>query len=216
LLYWVILTTDPMTTPEQPPLDERSIDSDPMRQFALWYADAERTPSRHPMAMTLATASPDGTPSARIVLLKQSDARGFIFYTNYRSRKSRELDENPRASLVFFWDDLDRQVRAEGTVTRVSAAESDAYFATRPRESQIGAHASAQSQPIASRALLEEEAAKVARAYEGQSVPRPGHWGGFCLAPTMIEFWQGRIGRLHDRIRYRRNGELWTIERLSP
>lgn len=199
-----------------PPLDEKSVEKDPMRQFASWYADAERAGIRHPMAMTLATTTPDGAPSARIVLLKQSDERGFVFYTNYRSRKGRELDANPRASLVFFWDALDRQVRVEGSIAKVSVDESDAYFATRPRESQIGAHASSQSEPVADRAALDAATAAAAARFAGGAVPRPAHWGGYLVAPLMIEFWQGRDGRLHDRIRYDRDAAGWRIQRLQP
>lgn len=199
-------------------LDELSVLPDPLQQFALWYQEAERAGLHLPMAMTLATAANDGAPSARIVLLKQADERGFIFYTNYRSRKGRELTENPRAALVFFWDALDRQVRAEGTITKVPPEESNRYFATRPRESQIGAHASPQSEPIGSRVLLDEATRTLERRFEGAPVPRPDHWGGFCLAPAAIEFWQGRDGRLHDRIAYLRSvgATGWKISRLAP
>jgi pyridoxamine 5'-phosphate oxidase len=205
-----------MTTQPTPPLDELSVRPDPLEQFALWYADAEAAAIHLPMAMTLATATADGAPSARIVLLKQSDERGFIFYTNYRSRKGRELAGNPRAALVFFWDALDRQVRAEGTITKVAPEESDRYFATRPRESQLGAHVSPQSEPITSRVLLDESAKTLERRFDGRPVPRPAHWGGFCLVPSTVEFWQGRPGRLHDRIAYTRAARGWSITRLAP
>ncbi len=197
--------------------DERSLDPDPIRQFSAWYAAAERSGIDKPMAMTLATATRDGAPSARIVLMKQADERGFIFFTNYRSRKAKELTDNPHAAILFHWDALDRQVRAEGTITRISAEESDLYFATRPRESQIGAHASAQSEPIAGRSALEESARRIEAAFAGKEIPRPDHWGGFCLRPSMVEFWQGREGRLHDRIVYSRSaGAVWTMRRLAP
>ena len=202
---------------EQEPLDERAVAADPMKQFASWYERAEGSGIHLPMAMTLATSSKDGKPSARIVLLKQADERGFIFYTNYQSRKGRDLIENPQAALVFFWHDLDRQVRAEGSISRVPADESDRYFATRPRESQIGAHASAQSEPIDGRGPLEAEAARLEKEFSGKAVPRPAHWGGFCLRPSRVEFWQGREGRLHDRIVYSRDpAGRWIVGRLSP
>lgn len=166
--------------------------------------------------MTLATATRDGHPSARMVLLKGFDARGFVFYTNYESRKGGELEQNPQAALVFFWVELERQVRVEGRVERAAPAESDAYFASRPLGSQIGAWASAQSRVIAGREPLERRTAELEDEYAGREVPRPSQWGGYRVVPHVIEFWQGRPSRLHDRLRYRQKDGGWIVERLSP
>lgn len=166
--------------------------------------------------MTLATASSDGAPAARTVLLKSFDEHGFVFFTNYQSRKSRELEANPRATLLFFWSTLERQVRIEGSVEQVSAEESDDYFGTRPRGSQLGAWASAQSREIDSREALERDLAEVTARFEGREVTRPPHWGGWRVVPSAVEFWQGRANRLHDRLVYRRRGDAWTIVRLAP
>lgn len=205
----------PTTHTEQ--FDEHAVDRDPLRQFSRWYEQAERAGILLPMAMTLATATRDGAPSARIVLLKQADERGFVFYTNFRSRKGRELGDNPEAAIVFFWNELDRQVRAEGAIAKVSDEEADRYFATRPRESQIGAHASAQSEEIIGRAALDDDARRLQEMFAGKDVPRPAHWGGYCLRPRVVEFWQGREGRLHDRLVYRRSDAgRWTLSRLAP
>lgn len=209
-----------MTTPDDittAVLDADSADPDPIRQFESWYREAHATPMREPTAMTLATASPDGRPSARIVLLKAADERGFVFFTNYESRKGGELEHNPWAALVFHWPDLVRQVRVEGRVAKVSAEESDAYFKTRPRGSQLGAWASEQSRAIKSRADLERRVQAIAATYEDREIPRPPHWGGLRLVPVAIEFWQGRLDRLHDRLLYSRADDGgWTRERLSP
>jgi pyridoxamine 5'-phosphate oxidase len=200
-----------------PFLDENTVDRDPIKQFQLWFDDAGASDSRLPESMTLATATLDGKVSARVVLLKQVDENGFVFYTNYRSSKAKELDENPQAALVFYWVVLDRQVRVEGTVERVSAAESDEYFKTRPRESQLGALASPQSEEIGSREVLEERLRALEKEYQGREVERPAHWGGFRLTPTRIEFWENRPSRLHDRIAYDRLPDgSWTIKRLAP
>ena len=197
-------------------MSEAGAARDPIAQFAGWYERALVAIKPLPHAAALATATRAGRPSVRMVLLKGYDARGFVFYTNYRSRKGRELARNARASLVFYWGDLQRQVRVDGRVTRVAARESDEYFATRPRGSQLSAWASAQSTKVASRAALERRLASFARRYPG-AVPRPPHWGGYRLAPDAIEFWQGRDNRLHDRIVYRRGPRgRWTIERLAP
>jgi len=167
--------------------------------------------------MTLATATPDGKPSARVVLLKGYDERGFVFYTSYEGRKGRELEGNPNAALVFYWGELERQVRIEGRVTCVPESESDAYFAGRPRGSRLGAWASEQSRPAANRGLLEERLRELEATYEGREVPRPPFWGGYRVEPEAVEFWQGRENRLHDRIVYRRAGEgRWEVERLQP
>lgn len=198
-------------------LDDTTVDRDPLKLFRRWFDDAIASGSRLPDAMTLATATKDGKPSARMVLLKQADDQGFVFYTNYNSRKARELDENPYAALVCYWVGLDRQVRIEGSVERVSAAESDEYFMTRPRESQIGALASPQSEVIESREFLEERFRDLEDTYRDQEVIRPGHWGGYRVKPERIEFWQNRLGRLHDRILYARQTDgSWTIQRLAP
>lgn len=198
-------------------LDEKQVDRDPLKLFQQWFDDALASDSRLPESMTLATANGDGKPSARVVLLKQFDDRGFVFYTNYRSAKARDLDENPRAALVMYWVGLDRQVRIEGDVEKVSAEESDAYFRTRPRESQLGARASPQSEVIESRDVLERRHDELEEQYEGREVERPEHWGGYRLKPKRIEFWQNREGRLHDRILYERIPDgLWSINRLAP
>jgi pyridoxamine 5'-phosphate oxidase len=197
-------------------LDETEVDPDPIRQFTRWFDDAHRAELPEPNAMTLATASADGTPSARIVLLKGVDERGFTFFTDYRSRKGRELEANPRAALVFHWGELERQVRITGAVTRVDREENEAYFLSRPRGSRLGAWTSHQSTVIASRADLEERLEAMAARFDGGDVPLPPYWGGFRVRPDAVEFWQGRENRLHDRVRYRREAGAWRVERLSP
>lgn len=197
-------------------LDERTIDRDPIRLFQLWFDDAVAAKLPLPEAMTLATATPDGKPSARLVLLKQVDQDGFVFFTNYRSAKAEQLEANPYAALVFYWPQLDRQVRVEGSVTRTSTQESQDYFKTRPRESQIGAWASEQSEVISGRDVLEQRAQELEALYGDGEIDCPEHWGGYRLVPQRIEFWKSRIGRLHDRILYERNNDGWTITRLAP
>jgi pyridoxamine 5'-phosphate oxidase len=198
-------------------LDQNDIDPNPITQFAVWFEQAVEAQLLEPNAMTLATATPEGKPSARIVLLKGFDQRGFVFYTNYHSHKGRELTANNWAALVFWWGELERQVRIEGRVEKVSSQESDAYFQSRPANSQLGAWASNQSQVIPTRQVLDRKLADLAEQYREQSIPRPPHWGGFRVIPETIEFWQGRPNRLHDRLRYSLQTEgVWTVERLSP
>jgi pyridoxamine 5'-phosphate oxidase len=197
-------------------LSEDRVESDPVAQFARWYGEAQATVKPLPDAVALATATPAGHPSLRMVLLKGFDAHGFVFYTNFRSRKGRELARNPRASLLFYWGEFERQVRIDGRVEKLMARESDEYFATRPRGSQLSAWASPQSALVAGRGPLERRFAAFARKYP-DAVPRPPQWGGYRLVPEAFEFWQGREDRLHDRILYRRvRGGRWRIERLAP
>ena len=196
-------------------LDEADVAAEPYTQFQRWFDEALRAELSTPNAMTLATVAADGAPSARIVLLKGVDHGGFVFYTNYHSRKGRELAANPRAALVFHWTELEREVRIEGTVARVSAAESDEYFASRPLPSRHAAIASPQSEVIAGRAALESRFAAAA-ADHGEAAPRPAHWGGYRLLPVAVEFWQGRPSRLHDRLQYTLTGDRWSIRRLAP
>jgi pyridoxamine 5'-phosphate oxidase len=189
---------------------------EPLQQFREWFAAAEEAGARAPNVMALATAGADGAPSVRMVLLKSADEGGFVFFTGYVSRKARELDENPQAALLFYWESLGRQVRVEGTVERVSTAESDAYFATRPRGAQLTASASRQSTVLESREELDARIAELDQEFADRAVPRPGHWGGYRLEPQAYEFWQHRDDRAHDRLRYSRHGDGWAVERLSP
>jgi len=198
-----------------PPLRRADLDPDPLRQFAAWYSQAADAVDA-PEAVVLATASSSGAPSARMVLLKGFDQRGFVFYTNYFSRKGQEIAQNPRAAMLFHWSPLGRQVRIEGAVHRIDAAESDAYFKTRAAGSRLSAAASPQSRPVASRDVLEAAVAELASRYPDGAVPRPEEWGGLRLVASRFEFWQHGEDRLHDRFRYRREGEIWTVERLGP
>ena len=197
-------------------LNEADADPNPVELFRRWFGEALAADLHEPNAMTLATATPDGRPSARVVLLKGFDERGFVFYTSYEGRKSRELETNPLCALVFYWGELERQVRVEGRASRLPGDESDAYFEARPRGSQLGAWASEQSRPVSDRGLLEERLRELERRYDGREVPRPPFWGGWRVEPRAMEFWQGRENRLHDRLRYRRAVELWERERLQP
>ena len=197
-------------------LDENLIDRDPIRQFQNWLDEAIAAKVPLAEAMTLATATPDGRPAARMVLLKQVDHEGFVFFTNYRSAKAIQLDANPYAALVFYWNQLERQVRVEGSVVRTSIEESKDYFQTRPRESQIGAWASAQSEVISGRDVLEQRAKELEGLYCDREVDCPEYWGGYRVKPERIEFWKGRVGRLHDRILYQREAGGWSISRLAP
>ena len=198
-------------------LDENQINRDPIQQFQLWFDEAIAAKLPMPDAMSLATVTADCRPTSRMVLLKQVDGYGFVFFTNYESAKAKQLDANPYAALVFYWPQLERQVRVEGKVTKTSAEESAAYFKTRPRESQIGAWASPQSEVIAAREVLEQRARELAELYCDRDVECPAHWGGYRLTPDRIEFWKGRVGRLHDRILYElQPDDSWTIQRLAP
>jgi len=203
--------------PEALALDIQDLDPDPLVQFARWFEAAQTCGNPEPTAMTLATATAGGIPSARMVLLKGADAQGLVFFTNYQSAKARELTENSSAALVFFWPELHRQIRVTGKAVRVSRDESAGYFATRPLGSRIGAWASKQSEPLIDRAELERRYQEVARRYPDGAVPLPEHWGGFRVVPDSLEFWQGRESRLHDRFLYRRApGGGWTLQRLYP
>ena len=197
-------------------LDEEDVSHDPIVEFARWFADAQAAHVEEPNAMVLATATVDGSPSARVVLLKAFDERGFVFFTDYRSRKGSELEDNPRAALVLHWKELERQVRITGPVERTSIEDSEAYFRSRPIGSRLGAWVSHQSAVIPSRTALEAGLAEVEERFADGDVPLPPYWGGYRVRPETIEFWQGRESRLHDRIRYLRSGEAWRIERLAP
>ncbi len=209
-----------MSDPNQhefPPLNEEEVDPNPFRQFEKWFRQAEAAVPILPNAMTLATATKEGVPSTRVVLLKDFDEHGFVFYTNYYSQKGTELDENPIAALSFYWPQPARQVRITGTATRTARSESEAYFHTRPLDSQLGAWASNQSEVISSRDVLERRMEDLLKEYEGKLIPLPPYWGGYRVAPFLFEFWQNRPSRLHDRLRYKLGsaGE-WVIERLAP
>lgn len=195
---------------------EQDLAKDPFRQFEKWFQEAEAAKILEPNAMTCSLATRDGHPSSRTVLLKGVDGRGFVFYTNHQSRKGHELTENPRASLLFPWILLERQVIVEGTVAPVSREEADVYFHSRPRLSQLSAWASPQSTVVPNRAVLEDSMKRLDEKYAGQAIPLPPHWGGFRVTPSTVEFWQGRRSRLHDRLRYRREKNEWVIERLAP
>ncbi len=195
---------------------ESDLLNDPVEMFRRWFALAKKARLHQPNAFSIATATPDGVPSSRMVLLKGFDERGFVFYTNYESRKGGELAANQKAALLFFWSELHRQVRIEGSISKVTHEESERYFHSRPRGSQLGAWASHQSRPLASREELMQREKEFERKYAGQEVPLPPYWGGFRIAPSRFEFWQGRAFRLHDRFTYTRSATGWQTQRLSP
>jgi pyridoxamine 5'-phosphate oxidase len=196
---------------------ETDVDANPFNQFTNWWNEATESKIDEVNAMTLATATTTGIPSARIVLLKGYNENGFIFYTNYNSHKANELNANPNACLVFFWKELERQIRIEGTVKKIDENESDAYFASRPTSSKIGAWASPQSKIITSRNVIEENEIKYTQQFKDNNISRPSHWGGYIVQPTVIEFWQGRQSRLHDRLQYSlQNNNIWKLDRLAP
>ncbi|MBI2619490.1 MAG: pyridoxamine 5'-phosphate oxidase [Ignavibacteriales bacterium] len=197
-------------------LRKHHLHADPTEQLRQWLENARARGITDPSAMVLATCSPEGRPSARVVLLKSLDESGIVFYTNYESRKAKDLERNPTAALLFFWQSLGRQVRIEGTVTRTNPEETAEYFRTRPLLSQISAWVSRQSEVVSDRETLEREFERAQKRFEGKEVPPPAYWGGYRLRPSMFEFWQGRENRLHDRLRYRREGDHWIIDRLSP
>ena len=203
-------------TPFANPLRRSDLDPEPLAQFRRWYEAVRAADVSRPDAVALATATPDGRPSVRYVLLKEAEEDGFVFYSAYGSRKGRELESNPAAALAFYWHELGRQVRVEGDVSRLPLKESERYFDSRPYGAQLSASASRQSEVVSSRAELETAVAELRSRHGDGAVPRPDHWGGFVLAPDVYEFWQHREDRLHDRFRYRRDGDGWTIERLSP
>jgi pyridoxamine 5'-phosphate oxidase len=207
----------PALEPSVRSLRETEVDANPLNQFRCWLEEAVAAKLPQPLGMALATAAVDGRPSVRMVLLRGFDERGFVFFTNYESRKAQELEANPRAALVFYWAELDRQVRIEGNVGRISDTESDVYFQSRPLGSRLGAWASPQSQVIASRDVLDRRMEDLEAEYRDREVPRPPYWGGYRVIPTSIEFWQGQPNRLHDRLRYRPlDGDRWCLERLAP
>lgn len=197
-------------------LDETAVNANPLLQFEAWFKEAVDAKVNEPNAMTVCTATKEGKPSARILLLRNFSESGFVYYTNYTSRKGREIQENPNCALLFFWPELERQVRIEGVVEKQTPEESDMYFNTRPRSSKLGAWTSEQSKVIASRNILAKEFELFSAKFPDDLVPRPPHWGGYVLQPASIEFWQGRPSRLHDRILYTKNNEGWKIERLAP
>lgn len=197
-------------------LDEKDVAGDPLDQFKIWWAEAVAANADEVNAMTLATATREGRPSARTVLLKGIHENGFVFFTNYESRKGHEIMNNPHVALLFFWKELERQVRIEGSIQKIDARESEAYFQSRPFESRIGAWTSPQSQVIPGRSFLEEKQKAVELKFENKKIPRPEHWGGYIVTPDTVEFWQGRPGRLHDRILYTPDGKGWRKERLAP
>ena len=197
-------------------LTEDNINPDPFKQFDIWFKDAHDIGLKDPNAMNVASATKDGVPSSRMVLLKSYDKNGFIFYTNYTSRKSREILDNPLVALNFFWDALERQVRVEGKIKKIDPKISDEYFASRARLSQLGAHASNQSQVIENYDVITNKLKELEKKYEDQEIPRPEHWGGFIIVPDTIEFWQGHQGRIHDRLKFRRADQKWKLDRLSP
>ena len=197
-------------------LTEDNINLDPFKQFDIWFKDAHDIGLKDPNAMNVASATKDGIPSSRMVLLKSYDENGFIFYTNYTSRKSREIIDNPLVALNFFWDALERQVRVEGKIKKIDPKISDEYFSSRARLSQLGAHASNQSQVIENYDVITNKLKELEKKYEDQEIPRPEHWGGFIIVPDTIEFWQGHQGRIHDRLKFRRADQKWKLDRLSP
>tara|TARA_X000000368_G_C23040854_1_gene716817 strand:+ start:1032 stop:1631 length:600 start_codon:yes stop_codon:yes gene_type:complete len=197
-------------------LTEKNINPNPFKQFDIWFEEAKKIGLKDPNAMNVASSSKDGIPSSRMVLLKSHDENGFVFYTNYTSRKSKEIIDNPHVALNFFWDALERQVRVEGKIEKIDSKISDEYFSSRSRLSQLGAHASEQSQVIQSYDIITNKLKELEKEFDGKEIPRPNHWGGFIIVPESIEFWQGHEGRIHDRLKFYKVDQQWKINRLSP